>query len=132
MALMLAATWSGLRLFAPASAGSRSRGGHLAGGEPRLPGAGVGWHHRGAGRLVAAALDGCRRCGLLAFATFVLDYVGRFWDAVGPLARVSPFTTLIRLDDGRRAARTSSVVILLGVFVAGAVIANIAYERRDL
>ncbi len=30
-------------------------------------------------------------CGFLAFAMFVLDYVGRFWQAIGGVSMLSPF-----------------------------------------
>ena len=134
MTCMLAATWSGLRLLAPASARQP---------EPRvvislaanLACLVLAW----GGITVALASVSRRRstvagaCGLLAFTMFVLVYVGRFWDAVAPVARVSPFHYFdpFGLMGGLPLA-TSNVVTLLGIFVAGAVIANIAYARRDL
>jgi len=64
---------------------------------------------------------------------FVLDYVGRFWDAVAPVARVSPFHYFDPFGMmGGLPLATSNVVTLLAVFAAGGVIANIAYARRDL
>jgi ABC-type transport system involved in multi-copper enzyme maturation permease subunit len=131
---MFAATWGGLRLLAPASA--------------RLPQTRVvlslaanlallvlAW----GGVAVALASLSRRRstvaavCGLLAFAMFVLDYVGRFWDAVTPVARISPFHYFDPFGMmGGQPLAMSNVATLLAVFVAGAVIANIAYDRRDL
>jgi hypothetical protein len=71
--------------------------------------------------------------GLLAFAMSVLDYVARFWDSIAPLARVSPFHYFDPFEImGGQPLATSNVLTLLGIFAAGAVIANIAYARRDL
>lgn len=72
-------------------------------------------------------------CGLLAFAAFVLDYVGRFWDAVATVAKISPFHYFdpFALMGGRPLA-VADPVVLLAIFGAGAVAATIAYARRDL
>ena len=61
------------------------------------------------------------------------DYVGRFWDAVAPIARVSPFHYFdpFGLMGGRPLA-LSDVVTLLAIFSVGGVIANVAYTWRDL
>ena len=134
MVFMLAATFSTLRLLAPASARQP---------EPRvvvslavnLACLVLAW----GGITVALASVSRRRstvagaCGLLAFAMFVLDYVGRFWDAVAPIARVSPFHYFDPFGMmGGQPLAMSNVVTLLGIFTAGAAIANIAYARRDL
>jgi hypothetical protein len=72
-------------------------------------------------------------CGLLAFAMFVLDYVGRFWDAVIPFARVSPFHYFDPFAMiGGRPLPATDLVTLFAIFLAGAVMANVAYARRDL
>ena len=131
---MVGATWGGLRLLAPASA--------------RLPHARVvaslaanlaflvlAW---GGVALALASLSKRRAtvaaaCGLLAFAMFVLDYVGRFWDAVIPFARVSPFHYFDPFAMiGGRPLPATDLVTLFAIFLAGAVIANVAYARRDL
>jgi hypothetical protein len=72
-------------------------------------------------------------CGLLAFATFVLDYVGRFWDPVAPISRVSPFHYFdpFAMTGGRPLA-ASDILTLFAIFVGGAGIAHVAYHRRDL
>jgi ABC-type transport system involved in multi-copper enzyme maturation permease subunit len=134
MVCMLAATWSGLQLLAPSSARQP---------EPRvivslaanLACLVLAW----GGITVALASVSRRRstvagtCGLLAFAMFVLDYVGRFWDAVIPFAKLSPFHYFDPFGMmGGQPLAISNVAALLGVFVAGAVVANIAYSRRDL
>jgi len=134
MLSMLLATWAGLRWLAPPTA-------RLP--EPRvivslatnLTCLTLAW----GGIALALASVSTRRTtvvavsGLLAFAAFVLDYVGRFWDVVKPIARASPFHYFdpFALIGGRPLA-TSDVVTLLAIFIAGAVIANVAYARRDL
>lgn len=72
-------------------------------------------------------------CGFLAFATFVLDYAGKFWKAVEPASRISPFHyfdsfTMI----GGRTLATIDVVALTVMFAASAVIAAVVYAWRDL
>ena len=131
---MLAATWSGLRLFAPASA--RQPGPRvIVSLAVNLACLVLAW----GGITVALASISKRRstvagtCGLLAFSMFVLDYVGRFWDVVAPISRVSPFHYFDPFGMmGGEPLATSNVVTLLAIFTAGAVIANIAYARRDL
>jgi ABC-type transport system involved in multi-copper enzyme maturation permease subunit len=134
MVCMLAATFSTLRLLAPASARQP---------EPRVVvslAANLGCLVLAWGGITVALASVSRRratvagtCGLLAFAMFVLDYVGRFWETVTPLSRVSPFHYFdpFRMMGGQPLA-TSNLLTLLGVFFAGAVLANIAYARRDL
>jgi beta-exotoxin I transport system permease protein len=134
MVCMLAATFSTLRLLAPASARQP---------EPRVVvslAANLGCLVLAWGGITVALASVSRRratvagtCGLLAFAMFVLDYVGRFWEAVTPLSRVSPFHYFDPFGMmGGQPLATSNVLTLLGVFFAGAVMANIAYARRDL
>jgi hypothetical protein len=134
MVCMLAATWSGLRFLAPASA-RQPEGRVVISLASNLACLVLAW----GGITVALASVSRRRstvagaCGLLAFAMSVLDYVGRFWDAVAPLARVSPFHYFDPFEMmGGQPLAASNVVTLLGIFVAGAVIANLAYARRDL
>jgi hypothetical protein len=72
-------------------------------------------------------------CGFLAFAAFVLDYVGRFWDAVRPLSRISPFHyfdpfALI----GGQPLKVADIITLAAIFIVSAAIANVVYARRDL
>lgn len=134
MVCMLAATWSGLRFLAPASA-RQPQPVVVLSLAFNLGCLVLAW-----GGITVALAAGSRRrstvtgaCGLLAFAMFVLDYVGRFWEAVAPLSRLSPFHYFDPFGImGGQPLSTSNVVTLLGIFVAGAVIANIAYARRDL
>ena len=131
---MVAATWSGLRLLAPASA-RQPQLRVVVSLAANLAVLVLAWGG------VAVALTSLSRrrstvtaaCGLLAFAMFVLDYVGRFWDAVTPIARISPFHYFDPFAMiGGQPLPMLDLVTLLGVFVVGAVIANIAYARRDL
>jgi beta-exotoxin I transport system permease protein len=134
MVVMLAATWSGLRLLAPATA-RQPQLRVVVSLATNLAFLVLAW---GGIALALASLSRRRSTvaaasGLLAFAMFVLDYVGRFWDAVAPIARVSPFHYFDPFGMmGGQPLATSNVVTLLAVFVVGAVIANIAYARRDL
>lgn len=72
-------------------------------------------------------------CGFLAFAMFVFDYVGRFWDAVKPYSRISPFHYFspFAMIGGAPLPRVD-VIVLIAIFVVTIVVANVAYSRRDL
>jgi putative exporter of polyketide antibiotics len=133
-ACMLTATWTGLQLLAPATA-RQPQLRVVVSLAVNLACLVLAW---GGIALALASLSRRRStvaaaCGLLAFAMFVLDYVGRFWDAVAPIARVSPFHYFdpFGMMGGQPLAMVD-LVTLLGVFVVGAAIANIAYSRRDL
>jgi len=134
MVCMLAATWSGLRLLAPASA-RQPNARVVVSLAANLACLVLAW-----GGLTMALASMSRRrstvagtCGLLAFAMSVLDYVARFWNAVAPAARISPFHYFDPFEImGGQPLSTTNVVTLLGIFVAGAAIANLAYARRDL
>ena len=134
MVFMLAATWSSLRLLAPASA-RQPQPVVVVSLALNLACLVLAW----GGITVALAAVSRRRstvagaCGLLAFTMFVLDYVSRFWDAVTPIARLSPFHYFDPFGiKGGQPLATSNELTLLGIFAAGAVMANIAYARRDL
>jgi hypothetical protein len=71
--------------------------------------------------------------GLLAFVMIVVDYVGRFWEAALPISRFSPFHYFNPFQIiGGQPLRIADVLVLIAVFVAGCIVANIAYARRDL
>jgi ABC-type transport system involved in multi-copper enzyme maturation permease subunit len=79
-------------------------------------------------RATAAAVT-----GFLAFSTYVLDYSGRFWNAVAPYARISPFHYFDPFAMiGGRALRASDLLTLGAMFAASAVVASVVYLRRDL
>lgn len=131
---MCAGTWAGLVLFAPegtpwpAAPVILSLGSLLAAlmfccGGLALP-IGSGARRRGTAGAVA---------GLLVFALFLLDVVGRVWPPARGLGRLSPFhyfdpmrVTIDQPFDWHH------VAVLLLVGAAGAVAALIAYARRDL
>ncbi len=72
-------------------------------------------------------------CGFLAFAMFVLDYVGRFWKAVATASRLSPFHYYSPFPlIGGAALPRIDLAVLLAIFFAGAAAAMVAYGRRDL
>lgn len=131
---MLVATFSGLRLLTPAAvrAPQPSVIVSLAANLALLV---LVWGG------IALAIAACARrratagaaTGFLAFATFVLDYVGRFWAAVKPFSRISPFHYFDPFAMiGGRGLVTSDVVTLLAMFAASAAIASAAYAWRDL
>jgi hypothetical protein len=131
---MLAATWSGLRLLTPASARQPELR-VVVSLAVNLAFLVLAW---GSIALALASLSRRRStvaaaCGLLAFAMFVLDYVGRFWDTVTPVARISPFHYFDPFAMiGGRPLPASDLVTLFAIFAAGAVVANVVYARRDL
>ncbi len=131
---MLAATLVGLQLLAPATARLPTPK-TVVSMAANLVCLALAW----GGMTLAVSSIAKRRatvaaaCGLAAFAAFVLDYVGRFWDAVGPLAKISPFHYFdpFAMMGGRPLA-ASDVAVLITIFVVGGAIANVAYARRDL
>jgi hypothetical protein len=124
----------GLRVFAPASARAPQAAVVLSLGL-NLAALVLAW----GGIALAMASISRRRatvagaCGLMAFAMFVLDYVGRFWASLTPASRVSPFHYYDPFAMiGGRSLSPSDVATLGAIFVAGAVFATVAYARRDL
>lgn len=79
-------------------------------------------------RSTAAAI-----CGFLAFAAFVLDFVGRMWQPVSTISRVSPFHYFSPFAMiGGQPLVASDVIVLAVTFLASVAIAHVAYARRDL
>jgi ABC-type transport system involved in multi-copper enzyme maturation permease subunit len=71
--------------------------------------------------------------GFLAFTTFVLDYAGKFWKAIEPASRVSPFHYFNSFAlIGGRALETRDVAALTTTYVVSAALAALVYSRRDL
>jgi ABC-type transport system involved in multi-copper enzyme maturation permease subunit len=72
-------------------------------------------------------------CGFLAFTTFVLDYAGKFWKAIEPASRISPFHYFnsFALIGGRTLA-AGDVIALTAMFAVSVVIACVVYTWRDL
>lgn len=79
-------------------------------------------------RATAAAV-----CGFLAFAMFVLDYVGRFWTEIAPISKLSPFHYYSPFPlIGGTELPMADVAVLVAIFLLGSLIAVVAYARRDL
>ena len=79
-------------------------------------------------RATAAAVS-----GFLAFSMFVLDWVGRLWETVQPLSRLSPFHSFSPFNMiGGQALAAGDVVALAGIFLASSAVAGAIYARRDL
>jgi len=79
-------------------------------------------------RSVAGAL-----AGLLALATFLLDYVGRAWQPAESLAWLSPFRhySPFELLMGKELS-TTNILVLAGIAVAGFALAYLVFSRRDI
>ncbi|HYM25145.1 MAG TPA: hypothetical protein VEU08_18135 [Vicinamibacterales bacterium] len=72
-------------------------------------------------------------CGFAAFAMFILDYLGRFWDPAHTLSAVSPFHYFDAFAMiGGAVIRISDVLALLGFAAASIAVAHVAFARRDL
>jgi ABC-2 type transport system permease protein len=79
-------------------------------------------------RSVAGAIT-----GLLAFAFFLLDYVGRLWRPAETVAWLSPFRyySPMELVTGTPLA-VKNLVVLSGIAVGGYVLAYVLFARRDI
>jgi len=131
---MMTATGIGLRVFAPVSARQphatvvMSLGANLAALVLAWGGIALALSSMARRRATVAAA-----CGLLAFAMFVLDYVGRFWEAVTPVARISPFHYFDPFGMiGGAPLQLADVVALAAFSLVSVGIALVAYARRDL
>jgi ABC-type transport system involved in multi-copper enzyme maturation permease subunit len=72
-------------------------------------------------------------CGFLAFAMFVLDYLGRFWDPAKTLSAISPFHYFDPFGMiGGAPLRLADVLALAAFSAVSIVVAHVAYARRDL
>ena len=79
-------------------------------------------------RSVAGAL-----VGLLALATFLLDYIARAWPPAESVAWMSPFryySPFELLMGSPLPAR--NLIVLAGIAIAGFVLAYILFSRRDI
>jgi ABC-type transport system involved in multi-copper enzyme maturation permease subunit len=72
-------------------------------------------------------------CGFLAFAMFILDYLGRFWDPAKTLSAISPFHYFDPFGMiGGASLHPADVLALTAFSAVSVVIALVAYARRDL
>ena len=71
--------------------------------------------------------------GVLAFATYLLDYLGRAWDPAAPVSRLSPFHYFepMGIIMGQSlSARNATVLIAVGL--AGVIASYIVIAKRDI
>lgn len=131
---MLLGTWIGLKTLAPATAARPSA--HLIGSLALNLGLlMLSWS-----AVALAFASTVRRrgvaggsAGLLALAAFLLDYLGRLWQPAESLARLSPFRYFSPFDlivGGQLPLK--NVTVLLGIAVAGFVVAYALFSRRDI
>lgn len=134
LGLMLLGTWLGLVWFAPDGAPwpSRRLTGSLA---TNLGALALCW----GGVTLAIASRSRRRgvagsiAGLLAFGTFLFDYIARVWAPARRIAWLTPFHYYnpMELLLGR-AIDWSSLWTLAGIGLAGFVLAYVFFSRRDV
>jgi ABC-2 type transport system permease protein len=134
LVLMMTGTWAGLSALAPNDVAWPARGLILSLavnlGLLMLCWGGVAMAIGSASRRrsVAGAL-----AGLIALATFLLDYVARAWPPAESVAWLSPFRYYSPFDLLMgRALAPSSVAVLAGVAVAGFGLAYLLFSRRDI
>jgi ABC-2 type transport system permease protein len=134
VALMVAGTWTGLRLFAPAG---------IAWPEARLINSlavNLGMLTLCWGGVAMAIGAGSRRrsvaggtAGLLALTTFLLDYVARLWQPAEKIAWLSPFRYYNPFDlITGTALPYKNLVVLGGIAAAGFAAAYVLFARRDI
>jgi ABC-2 type transport system permease protein len=132
--LMMAGTWAGLAAFAPANAAWPSK--HLIGslalnlGLLLLSWSGIAMAFGSASRRRSVA---GATAGLLAFAMFLLDYIGRLWQPAERIAWLSPFRyfNAFELIMGNPLP-SRNVVVLLSIATAGFALAYVLFSRRDI
>jgi beta-exotoxin I transport system permease protein len=132
--MMMAATWAGLSMLAPQGAAwpplSLILSLVINLGALLLCWGGVAMAIGAASRRrsVAGAIT-----GLLALATFLLDYVARIWQPAGAVWWLSPFRyySPFELLMGK-ALPAGNVIILIGVAVLGFALAYVFFSRRDI
>ena len=130
---MVAGTWVGLALYARPDATWPS---------PAM----IGWLALNLGLLmlcwggIAMGLGAvCRRSvagaitGLLALATFLLDYVGRLWQPADRFAWLSPFRYFIPFDLVMgNPLPAENVLVLLAIALSGFTMAYLLFTQRDI
>jgi ABC-type transport system involved in multi-copper enzyme maturation permease subunit len=72
-------------------------------------------------------------CGFVAFAMFILDYLGKFWDPAKTLSAISPFHYFDPFGMiGGAALQVTDVLAQVAFSLVSVAIALVAYARRDL
>ena len=133
LAVMMAGTWAGLTTLAPPGAPW-----------PALRGVGSLALNLGLllfcwGGIATAFGAACRRSvagaatGLLALATFLLDYVGRLWPPAERFAWLSPFRYFVPFDLVMGSPLpVENLVVLWAVAMTGFVVAYLVFSQRDI
>jgi ABC-2 type transport system permease protein len=134
IALMVAGTWAGLQVFAPKGVQwpSASLIDSLAVnlGMLTLCWGGVAMAFGAASRRRSVAGGAA---GLLALATFLLDYVARLWQPAEKIAWVSPFRYYNPFDlITGNALPYRNLAVLGGIALAGFAAAYVLFARRDI
>jgi ABC-2 type transport system permease protein len=134
LALMVAGTWIGLRLFAPKGVEwpSATLVNSLAVnlGMLTLCWGGVAMAIGAASRRRSVAGGAA---GLLALATFLLDYVARLWQPAEKIAWLSPFRYYNPFDlITGNALPYRNLVVLGAIALAGFAVAYMLFARRDI
>jgi len=134
LALMVAGTWTGLRLFAPKGVQwpSATLVNSLAVNLGMLT---LCW----GGVAMAIGAASSRRsvaggaAGLLALAAFLLDYIARLWQPAEKIAWISPFRYYNPFDlITGNALPCKNLVVLGAIALAGFAAAYILFARRDI
>jgi len=134
LALMVAGTWTGLRMFAPQGVEwpSATLVNSLAINLGMLT---LCW----GGVAMAIGAASSRRsvaggaAGLLAFAAFLLDYVARLWQPAEKVAWLSPFRYYNPFDlITRNALPYKNLVVLGSIALAGFAAGYVLFARRDI
>jgi len=134
LGLMMAGTWIGLRLFAPEGVEwpSATLINSLAInlGLLTLCWGGVAMAIGAASRRRSVAGGAA---GLLAFATFLLDYVARLWQPAEKIAWLSPFRYYNPFDlITGNALPLKNLLVLGGIALVGFAAAYVLFARRDV
>ena len=134
VAVMVAGTWAGLRMFAPAGVAwpAASLVNALAINVGMLT---LCW----GGVAMAIGAASSRRsvaggaAGVLALGTFLLDYVARLWQPAEKIAWISPFRYYNPFDlITGNPLPVKNLVVLGAVAVAGFAAAYVLFARRDI
>lgn len=134
LALMVLGTWLGLQTLAPhgvvwpsasmIAALVKNLGFLMLSWSGVAMAIGAGARRRG----VAGAI-----AGLLALATFLLDYAGRLWSPAEKIAWISPFRYYTPFDLVMgNALPVKNLIVLAGIAVAGFAAAYVVFARRDI
>jgi beta-exotoxin I transport system permease protein len=134
VALMTAATWTGLVCCTPATA-ERPAFALIRSLAITLGAIVLCW-----GGVAVAVASGARRrataagiTGLATLAAYLIDYLGRIWDPLRLIGRLSPFhyfEPMTLISGG--AINLSNIAVLAAIAAAAIAIAYVRFARRDL